>query len=83
MLYISHVNNAAVPLTTEKHLKQCPTGITILDVIQCPVFYLKHYVSETASCSLLQVKPIQLGARDRASLCHPETETSSILGPTE
>jgi hypothetical protein len=33
--------------------------ITILDIIHCPVFYLKQDVSETEFCLCLQVEPTQ------------------------
>jgi hypothetical protein len=48
--------------------------ITILDVIQRPVFYLKHDVSETEFCLRLQAEPTLLGPIDRASLA---AETNS------
>jgi hypothetical protein len=43
--------------------------ITILDIIQRPVFYLKYDVSETAFCLRLQVESTQLCPTDRDSLC--------------
>jgi hypothetical protein len=42
--------------------------VTILGIIQCPVFYLKYSVSETGFCLRLQVKSTRLGPMDRASL---------------
>jgi hypothetical protein len=33
---------------------------TVLGIIQHPVFYLKHNVSETGFCVCLQVEPTQL-----------------------
>jgi hypothetical protein len=38
--------------------------ITILDIINHPVFNLKHDVSETGFCLRLQMKPTQSGDRD-------------------
>jgi hypothetical protein len=35
--------------------------ITILDIIHCPAFYLKHDVSKTRFCLCLQVEHIQVG----------------------
>jgi hypothetical protein len=42
---------------------------TILDVIQYPVSYLKHDISETGLCLCFQVKPTQLCTMDREILC--------------
>jgi hypothetical protein len=42
--------------------------INILDIIHGSVLYLKHNVSETGFCLLLQVEPSQLSPIDRASL---------------
>jgi hypothetical protein len=42
--------------------------ITILDIIQLPVFSLKHSISETGFCLRLQVIPTQLGLVDRVSI---------------
>jgi hypothetical protein len=36
------------------------TIITILNIIERPVFYLKHDVSETGFCPCLQVEPTQM-----------------------
>jgi hypothetical protein len=55
--------------------------VTIVDIILRPVFYLKHYVSQTGFCLRLQVEPTQLVPKDRASLS-PD-QTSCLLGPTE
>jgi hypothetical protein len=38
------------------------------DIVHRPVFYLKHYVSETGFFLRLQMKPTQSGPIDRASL---------------
>jgi hypothetical protein len=43
------------------------TTLTVLDIIRCPVFYLKQSVSETGLCFRLQVEPTQLGRVDRVS----------------
>jgi hypothetical protein len=43
--------------------------ITILDIIRCPVFYLKPNVSETGFCLRFQAESTQLGPIDRDSLC--------------
>jgi hypothetical protein len=43
--------------------------ITILDIIQPPVFYLKHDVSETGFCLHLHVEPAQVGQLESASIC--------------
>jgi hypothetical protein len=40
-----------------------------MDIIHCPVFYLKHDVSETEFCLRLHVEYTQLGPTDRASIC--------------
>jgi hypothetical protein len=45
---------------------ECITS-TFLDIIPCPVFWLKHSVSETGFCLCLQVGPTQLCPVDRAS----------------
>jgi hypothetical protein len=42
--------------------------ITILDVIHCPVYYLKHGISETGFCVCLQVELTEVDLVDRASL---------------
>jgi hypothetical protein len=42
--------------------------ITILDIILCPVSYLKHEVSETGFCLRFPVEPIHLGLTDRLRL---------------
>jgi hypothetical protein len=42
-------------------------NIVFLDIINRPVFYLKHNVSETGFSLRLQVEPTQLGPIDRAS----------------
>jgi hypothetical protein len=58
--------------------------ITILGIIDRPVFYLKHGGSQTGFCLRLQAEPTQLGLINRASLClrapatAPETETCFI-----
>jgi hypothetical protein len=44
--------------------------ITILDVINHPVFYLKkNYISKTGFCLHLQVEPTYIGPIERAILC--------------
>jgi hypothetical protein len=53
--------------------------ITIQDIIHCPVFYLKHDVSETDFCLHIQVEPTQLVPVDRASLSHLKMQTESSL----
>jgi hypothetical protein len=55
--------------------------ITILDIIHCPVFCLKHNNSETRVCLHLQVEHTWLVPIDRASLCL--WINNFILGPTE
>jgi hypothetical protein len=42
------------------------TTITILDIIHRPVFYLRHYVSETGFFLSLQEEPTHLGPLDTA-----------------
>jgi hypothetical protein len=37
-----------------------------MDIIYCPVFYLKHNVSETGFCPRLQANPTLLGPIDRS-----------------
>jgi hypothetical protein len=46
--------------------------VTILDVIDDPVFYLKPDVSETGFCLCIQVEPTQLGQIDIAEKFLPE-----------
>jgi hypothetical protein len=46
-----------------------------LDIIHCPLFYLKHYISETEFCHRLQVEPTQLDPTDRASLMTLDLKT--------
>jgi hypothetical protein len=53
-----------------------------LDIIYCPVLYLKHYVSETGFYLRLQVELIQIGPTERATLS-PETKLSRIYLKTE
>jgi hypothetical protein len=43
--------------------------MTILDIIRRPVFYLKHNVSETEFCLLLQVVPTVGVYGDRVRIC--------------
>jgi hypothetical protein len=50
-------------------------NITILYIIQRPVFYLKLIVSEPVFCLRLQVQPTQLSPIDIVSLS-PETDSS-------
>jgi hypothetical protein len=50
------------------HKHQVTVTITILDIIQRFVSYLKHDVSEAAFCLRHQVEPTQLGPIDRYSL---------------
>jgi hypothetical protein len=47
--------------------------ITIVDIIYCPVFYLKH-VSEAGFCLRLQVEPKKLGPIEDL-----ESETSVVF----
>jgi hypothetical protein len=52
-----------------------------MNVIHHRVYYLRHDVSESGFCLLLQVEPTRLGPIDRASPCNQsgtEKETSSI-----
>jgi hypothetical protein len=42
--------------------------IMIMNITHCSVFYLKHNVSETGFCLLLQVEPTQLGPINRNNL---------------
>jgi hypothetical protein len=51
--------------------------ITILDIIHNPVYYLKHKISETGFCLLLQMEPTHLVPVDRAGPRCLRTETSS------
>jgi hypothetical protein len=44
-------------------------AVTILNIIHRPVFCLKHNVSETGFCLLVQVEPTQLSPIDRSSPC--------------
>jgi hypothetical protein len=41
----------------------------MLNIIHCPVFYLKHDVSDTVFCLRLQVENSQIGPVERANLC--------------
>jgi hypothetical protein len=57
--------------------------ITIPEILHRPVFYLKHDISKTGFCLRLQVERIQVGTKDRDSLClrafqrqNPVSETS-------
>jgi hypothetical protein len=40
---------------------------TILDIIDRPVFYLKHGVSETGLCHRFQAEPTQLDPKEKAT----------------
>jgi hypothetical protein len=51
---------------------------TILNIIHCPVFYLKHNVSETGFRLCLQVEYTQSDPVDGECNISPGTETSSI-----
>jgi hypothetical protein len=51
--------------------------ITILDIIQRHVFYLKHEVAETEFCLRIQLDPTQVGPIERASRFHLKTEKES------
>jgi hypothetical protein len=42
--------------------------ITIVDIIQRQIFYLKYDVSETGFCFHLQVKPTQMGLLYRVTV---------------
>jgi hypothetical protein len=60
--------------------------LTILDIINGPVFYWKHYISDTAFCLGLQIEPTRMGHVGRASLSlrrlskfHLKTETGFWL----
>jgi hypothetical protein len=59
--------------------------ITILDIINRPVFYLKHNVSETGFFLRLQMETTQLGHKDRVGPCLPDTtnNTNSVINPTQ
>jgi hypothetical protein len=59
--------------------------VTFLDSIHCPIFYLKHDVSETGLCLCLQVEPTQLGQSDRASFClwTPEMTPKGFIKPKQ
>jgi hypothetical protein len=54
-------------------------SITILNIIQPPVFCLKHDVSDTEFCLSLQVEAIQLWPIDEASLCLRTQATTPIV----
>jgi hypothetical protein len=43
--------------------------IAFLDIIHRPLFYLKHDVSETVFCFLLEVVPNQMSPIERSSHC--------------
>jgi hypothetical protein len=43
--------------------------ITVLEIIHCPVFYLKYDFSKTGFCLRLQLEPTPLGPIDSPSLC--------------
>jgi hypothetical protein len=57
-----------------------------MDIINRPVFYLKHDISESGVCLRLKVELIQMGPIEKTILCIcsclccwcPETETSSF-----
>jgi hypothetical protein len=53
--------------------------IPIQDIVNRPVFYLKHNISETGVCLRLQVEPTQLSSIYRSSLCLRRQETESSL----
>jgi hypothetical protein len=53
--------------------------VTTVDIIHCPVFYLKQDVSEAGFCVHLQVKPIRLGPLDRAILWSGESPEHHAL----
>jgi hypothetical protein len=37
------------------YIREYLVAVTILDIISCPLFHLKHYVTDTAFCPILQV----------------------------
>jgi hypothetical protein len=51
------------------------TTVVFLDIIHCPLFYLKHKLPEIELCLCLLVEPTQLGPINRAGpyLWTPET----------
>jgi hypothetical protein len=51
--------------------------ITVLKIINCPVFWLKHDVSENEFCLRVQVRPTQFGQIDIANLC-PRTHWGDL-----
>jgi hypothetical protein len=55
----------------------CYINILILDIIQCPVFHLKHDVSETGFGLLIHVEATQLDQIDRTNV------SPNLLGLTE
>lgn len=59
--------------------------ISILDFIHPPVFYLEHSISDPGFFHNLEVESIQLGPRNRASLCFqtPATTAIGFIRPTQ
>jgi hypothetical protein len=53
--------------------------MTILEIIHCLAFYLKHDVSESGFCLRLHVEPTQMGPADRANLCLWTTDNTSSV----
>jgi hypothetical protein len=66
----SELQRASLHKLRTQILSFCTLSISTCCYLKhCPVYIRKHKVSETAICRrLLQVKPIQLGPVDRASL---------------
>jgi hypothetical protein len=52
-----------------------------LDIIDCPVFYLKHDISGTEWGLRLQVEQTEVDPLDRASRCLQTPEIAPSLGP--
>jgi hypothetical protein len=50
--YVLNLNNLSIGLRRWYNI-----NITILDIIYCPVFYLKHNISEAWFCLHPQVEP--------------------------
>jgi hypothetical protein len=60
------IHFACVP-RTRSNQREAQTHLNIMHVFLTSCFYLKHNVSETVFCLLLQVEPTDLGTIDRAS----------------
>jgi hypothetical protein len=55
--------------------------MSILDIIQCLVYYLKYDVSKTGFCLRLQAEPTQLGPIERATLYLRTGDGNRIQSP--